>query len=260
MGRKIGLFVLGMALICCSGTLMAQETESPDPGGEGPSAEAGVDFNSAYLWRGLVFNDGWVAQPWLDLANLRVGRVPVEINLWSNFNHGDFGGTLPKNRFSEVDLTVSAELGAGFSAGFVQYIYVGQEGEDPEERTPGTGEVSLSWSKEGILAPTLTLFYDMEEVDGAFFLATLSHTFPLGDKASLELTGELGAASDAFARYYSGTKGGLHEYGATVRFNLQATDRLRLTATAGYAGSLDRDVLPTQATKFYAGWAIAFGF
>lgn len=256
--NKTGCFFFAVALVVGSLSPCAQEAEAES---EGPSATAQVDFNSAYTWRGLAYSDGWVAQPSIDLSGMTLGGIPVSVNVWSNFNFTDFDGTVKKNQFSEVDLTLTAELGAGFSLGFTQYALTSGATTDPEEESPGTGEFSLAWSKEWVITPEITLFYDVEEVDGAFLQCAFSHSFALGEKASLDLTGEFGVASDAFVQYYSGVEeGGFHQVNATVKYTYQPTDHFGFTAMVGYMDHLDVDVLPDQPVEFYGGFGLAYTF
>ena len=46
---------------------------------------AALDLNSAYMWRGLTFNDGLVAQPSIDVA----APHGIGINVWGNFDIDD---------------------------------------------------------------------------------------------------------------------------------------------------------------------------
>ena len=45
-------------------------------------ATAAIDVNSAYVWRGLTFNDGVVIQPSIDVA----AKNGLGINVWDNYN------------------------------------------------------------------------------------------------------------------------------------------------------------------------------
>jgi len=226
----------------------------------GPVVTASADFNSAYIWRGLTFNDGWVFQPAFDVSGLKIGSVPIGVNIWSNFNLDDFDGAVLKNQFSEVDITLSAELGAGFKAIYIEYIYTVGAYADPSISVPGTREIAVSWSKEMAFTPTFTLYYDMEEVDGAFLQLSLARSYDLSEKASLGLQVDVGVASDAFARYYGGDNGGFYQYQALAKLSYQATDRVRIYASAAYTNGFSHDILPKQPTDFYGGVGIAITF
>lgn len=245
-----------------SGDSKAQVTGDGASTEEGPAVDLTLDLNSAYVWRGITLNDGWVAQPSLNLEGLHIGPVPISLNVWSNFNHGDFDGTLKKDSFSEVDLTLSAELGAGFSVGFIQYIFMNTPpSEEDEPPSPGTGELSLSWTGPWeAITPTATLYYDVEEVDGAFFSVALSHSFELSEKTLLDLAVECGAASDAFAEYYTGSEGGLYHYAASLKLAYQATERFGLGLSVGYTDHFKESVLPGQPVGFFGGFSLVCSF
>ena len=65
-------------------------------------ATAALDINSAYVWRGQTFNDGVVLQPSIDVA----AENGLGINVWGNYDIGDYNNTLDEDEFSEIDLTV----------------------------------------------------------------------------------------------------------------------------------------------------------
>jgi hypothetical protein len=225
-----------------------------------PVLTASADLNSAYIWRGLTFNDGWILQPSIDIGGLKLGRVPIGVNIWSNFNLDDFDGSVRKNQFSEVDITLSAELGAGFEASYIEYIYTVGAYADAPIGVPGTREIALSWTKEMTFTPTVTLYCDIKEVGGAFLQLSLARAFDLSERTSLSLQADVGVASVAFARYYGGVEGGFYQYQALARLSYQATERVRIYASAAYANGFSHDILPKQPTDFYGGIGAAITF
>ena len=52
-------------------------------------ATAGLDLNSAYVWRGQTFNDGFVAQPSIDVAT----EIGIGVNVWGNLDIDDYNET-----------------------------------------------------------------------------------------------------------------------------------------------------------------------
>lgn len=226
----------------------------------GPVVEVSAEFHSAYIWRGLTFNDGPVIQPAVDISGIEIGGIPIGVNIWSNLNVDDFDGAVRENQFSEVDITLSAELGAGFTALFIEYIYAAGASADPSTGVPGTREIALSWSREMVFTPTFTLYYDIEEVDGAFLQFSLAREFALSPKTSVGVQADVGLASGAFARYNGGECGGLYQVQALAKLTYQATDRLSLYASAAYTDGFTHRSLPRQPTDFYGGFGIAFTF
>ena len=103
-------------------------------------ASAGADLASAYVWRGLTFNDGTVFQPWMDIA-----KGGFNCDVWVNYDIGDYDGTLNKAEYSEIDLTLSYSFNlkmVGLTAGIIEYTFPGGG--------PGTTEVFVDSSIEPI--------------------------------------------------------------------------------------------------------------
>ncbi|HMA84159.1 MAG TPA: hypothetical protein VKN73_00520, partial [Desulfosalsimonadaceae bacterium] len=50
------------------------------------------DVVSAYVWRGITFNDGLVVQPYVDVA----AGNGFAINVWGNYDIDDYDNTLLK--------------------------------------------------------------------------------------------------------------------------------------------------------------------
>src|SRR6056297_3554188 len=101
----------------------------------GAEAAAGADVASAYVWRGITFNDGLVVQPYVDVA----AGNGFAINVWGNYDIDDYDNTLDENEFSEVDLTLSYALPiepVDITIGHIEYLF--------PTGGSGTSEVFLS--------------------------------------------------------------------------------------------------------------------
>jgi hypothetical protein len=228
--------------------------------GSAQAAEAtvSVDFLSAYVWRGLTVNDTGVAQFALDAGGLAVGELPLGFNVWGNLDLGDADGALESGHVSEIDLTVTLGLPAGFSVGLVDYTFPAVF---EDAGLPATQEVFASWSKEMTVTPTLSLYYDFGAVDSFYGTVGLGWSRSLSEKVSLDLSAQGAFAGEEFAAFYGGgTKSGLHDYLLGVGLSCQATDTVGLGAQVSYAGSLDEDVLPGQDLGFFGGAGLALSF
>jgi hypothetical protein len=104
-------------------------------------------------------------------------------NIWANYDsdskidEGDGHG-----EFSETDLTLSYSFSVekwNFSAGYIYYAFTGVN---------DTQEVYLSTTYSTLLNPTLTLYYDYDEGNGAFVIAAISHSFQVFKGSSLKLS------------------------------------------------------------------------
>jgi hypothetical protein len=232
------------------------------PAPQGPQVTLAADVNSVYVWRGITFAKGGVVQPSIDVSGLKVGKVALGINVWSSFNLSEWDGQLQRGQFSEVDFTLTAVLPAGFKVGYVEYVFaVGGSTDFSAAPEPSTRELMVSWSREMAVTPTIGVYYDVEQIDDFFLLASLSRGVKMTEKANLSLTAELGWAGEKFAKYYGGTKGGPYHYNLFAKATYAATAKLGVSATAGYTAGCSADTLPKDVPGLhgpYAGVGLSF--
>ena len=169
--KGLRLFVLSVLLTCCVsvGTLYAEEIKT--------SGSASVDVMSNYVWRGQKLSNSWVVQPSVAITYGVFGA-----NLWANYDsdskidEGDGHG-----EFNETDLTLSYTRSMGkwtFGAGYIYYAL-----NDAND----TQEVYLSASYDTLLKPTLTAYYDFDEGNGAFIVASIGHSMEIVKGINLNL-------------------------------------------------------------------------
>lgn len=208
-------------------------------------ATAGADIASAYVWRGITFNDGMVAQPYVDVA-----AGDFAINVWGNYDIADYNGRLEENEFSEIDLTLSYALPVetvDITIGHIEYLF--------PNGGQGTSEVFVSAYVSPLKNFSLGMdaYYDYGEVDDYYLAATLAYTLSLDSSLELGARATAGLAGNDFS---PGSDSGLHEYTLAVNASYPVARNLDLTAVFAYTDSLDEDVLPDQDVDFYG----AFGF
>jgi len=197
-----------------------------------------------------------VTQPSLDVSGIKVGKLSLGVNVWSSFNLSSWDGQLQRGQFSEVDFTLTATLPAGFKVGYVEYVFaVGGATDFSAAPEPSTREVMVSWSRELAVTPTLSAYYDVEQIDDYFLLASLSRGLKMTAQANLNLTAELGLAGRKFAQYYGGSKGGLYHYNLVAKGSYAATPRLGLSATLGYTAGCSAQTLPRDVPGFHGVYA-----
>lgn len=223
---------------------------------------AGSDLASAYVWRGVTFNDEVVWQPYVDVAH----PSGIGFNVWGNMDLGDFGGTLEEGHFSEIDLTVSYALPLETdmfeaSVGLISYLFP-QLGADTS-----THEVYASLGIMPVDAVSLTgdLYYDFDEV-GDFYLAlgagldllALLEESPEGFGLGVSLG--IGFAGDEFATAYSGTDSGAFDWNFGVSGSYAITEAVEASAFLTYTDSADTDVLPDQQVDLFGGVGVSYAF
>lgn len=203
-------------------------------------ATLGVDVNSAYVFRGTTWNDGFVAQPYLEVSGL-----PIDIGVWGNFDIEDFGGNVAKREFSEVDFYASYTLpveGIESAIGYTEYTY-------PNIVQDADREVSLSLGLDTLLAPSLGFFYTVDGVAEEDFYADFSigHDVELTEDVSLNLGALIGYL------YPEEGKDGFNQYELSASLAWKF-----ITLGATYIGQVDDEVL-TDAVTLEDG-TLAYGY
>ncbi len=141
------------------------------------SGTASVDVLSNYVWRGQKLTNSWVIQPSVGITYGSFGAT-----LWANYDsdsqvdEGDGHG-----EFSETDMTLNYNFSLDKWNFGLGYIYYGFSGAND------TQEVYLSTSYNTLLNPILTVYYDYDEGNGAFVVASISHFFYVYKGSSLKL-------------------------------------------------------------------------
>lgn len=216
---------------------------------------AALDANSAYVWRGLTFNDGFVLQPSVDVA-----AGGFAFNVWGNFDVSDYDGAVNDGEFSEVDLTLSYtfDLGAvSMDIGVIEYLFPAG-GDSTTELFAGMGyELGAGFSLAA------TLYYDIDQVDDYYLTAGIDYAYTINDQISLGLGGLVSYAGEDFAAAYAGgTDSGFFSYTLSASLAYALTESLSAGATINYSDSLDSKVLPDDAvdTKVYGGLNLSYTF
>ena len=230
MKKMLGLGLAG--LLTWAGTAVAE-------------SEVGVGLDvaalSSYVWRGQTLNDKMVVQP-----SLTASKAGFAINTWANYNvDGAYDGD-----FSEVDLTASYSQAVGpvaLGAGLVQYTFPNQtlaveDGEDVAY--PGTVEVYASAGLPDVpLAPTLTVYRDVDEIDGTYGMVAVGHSFELAEKVSLSLSASLGAAdADYNAGYFGVDDAALNDLTVGAALPFAVLENLTVKPAISYVYLPDSDV------------------
>ena len=215
---KKGFMLVMSAVIMMIVVVSAEATET--------SASFSVDVLSNYVWRGQNLGDDGVVQPSLDVTSGNFG-----INYWSNQD-------METNEGNETDLTLSYsteidKLSLGFG-----YIYYALDGAED------TQEVYVSASYDMFMSPSITLYGDFDEGDGAFIVASIGHSIGINDKASLNLGASASANIDnkvmgtdssgkEFTDFYNG------EVSASVSYAVN--DKISIEPKVAYSFPLSSD-------------------
>lgn len=239
MKKMIGRMATGCAVV-----LMAASTAfSAD-------ATLNMDVNSAYVSRGVTYNDGLVLQPSLDVLKGGFG-----VNVWGNMDIDDYDGIMDSGEFSELDLTMTYSRAFDkltLTGGVIGYVYSAGGGDKTSAELYGSGSYALVDN----LSLGLAVYYDVDEFkDTCYSLASLAYTQPVGDKISVTGT----AAAGYMARASKYGESGFNEYKLSLKATYALTDTLGLGANINYTDAIDDDVLATDVNT-YGGVSVSCKF
>jgi hypothetical protein len=223
---RIGIIVMILILSASAVNLYAGEQKV--------SGSASIDMMSNYVWRGQKVSNSWVLQP-----SVGISYGAFCANIWANYDsdskidEGDDHG-----EFTETDLTLNYSYAIdkwNLAAGYIYYALDG---------TNDTQEIYLSASYDILLSPTLTFYYDYDEGQGAFIIASIGHSFDLAKDISLKLGASasfnienkiMGTDSEGneFSNFYNGE--------LTTSVSIPLTKALSVTPKAAYSFPLSND-------------------
>jgi len=198
-----------------------------------------ADFASAYVFRGVTFNDGAVFQPGIEVTEF---PLPEEIGsfvvgAWGNYDIDDYDGNLMSSEFSEIDLYASYTLPieiVDLSGGYTSYTY--------PNGGPADKEVSAAIGKAiaGFDLAAAAYFGIGGSIED-------SEYYEFGLEYGFALTEALGLSIGGTAAYLDpdGDTGvsGWHNATATAGISYALTENWGLSASVTYVGQLNDKVL-----------------
>ncbi len=217
---------------------------------------ASLPVASQYVWRGLQANPDPVLQP-----SLTVAGGGLSFNLWGNMDltgYGEKAGYGNRSgEFTELDLTLEYGLSLGplgLDAGVISYVFPGL--------AATTHEVYGKVSADVFANPSLAVFSDVDEIQGSYFLLSLSHSFALAglepfSGADLGLSCGYGSAS--YLRGYFGLdKAAPVDLLLTLGIPLDFGG-IALTPSLAYSYLLDAEIRELAETSGYFVAALSLG-
>lgn len=216
----------------------------------------GVDFYTAYVWRGITIQDTPVLQPWVDISGISFGKdVSLGVNVWGNFPLSDWkkDGQLRADggEFSEFDATLTLSLPKGFKAGYTEFTFP----TTAAIQYLGFREVFTGWTGSFGVDVSANVYYGVHEITSIYGSVSVGRAFALSPKLKLTVEGQAGACGKEFAQIYGGAdrKAGFSNYGFMAKLAFTPTEKITLGVNLGHVGSLDKSVLPAQPIKFLGG-------
>jgi hypothetical protein len=238
----------------------AEENENP------LSADAAVAFLSAYVSRGQVSNDRMVMQP-----EITVAKGGFSFYAWGNFNLTD--RVTEKEDFSEIDLALAYDFpveAVELQVGFYEYVYphtieeVETETEDGSTTQvrpyPGTREIYLSAGyPNDYVTPSLTIYYDIDEADGAYFYGALEREVAITEKLSLTPGFSSGYGTRNYNDFFFGVdENAWNDGNVYLNADYSLTEAISVGATLQYMWLWDSEI-EEGAEEFYLDKESLFG-
>ncbi|MGV1098046.1 hypothetical protein ACUUL3_01360 [Thiovibrio sp. JS02] len=188
-----GVVAVGLSVSAFAGMALAEE--------EKPSADLTVAALSQYVWRGFAFSkDSMVVQP-----SMTVGYQGFSANLWGNLDTDPYttDGANNPNNWTETDMTLAYDWAMGpvsFTGGYIYYALDGAE---------DTQEFFLSAALDTLLAPTLSVFRDTDNLAGWYVTLGVSHSVPLVNELTIDLGARISYLAADEASSYGEVVGGV---------------------------------------------------
>lgn len=222
-------------------------------------------LTSMYAWRGLTLVNRPVVQP-----EVSFGAGPVSLGLWANIEPVSYKGDRVLSALdgrsapgcTEVDpyVEVGRKLaGADVAFGAYGYLFTHAAGHETE---PNTAEVYGRASLPGPLPLTLSAFYDVHAVKGAYIEAALEHGAPAlpALQLALRVGASFGEDQGPESAYYD-RNGITHvETGASLPLSVSGF-QLRPSVTVDFGvDPATKLVAPdrSRAAKLFAGISVGW--
>lgn len=190
-----------------------------------------ADFNSKYVWRGQNLVDDWVLQPGFSAT-----MGGFTLGVWGNVDMTNENDEAWK--FTEVDyyFDFSGNLtdGIGYSIGYIYYDFPQAGGE--------TQEVYGGLSVDTFLSPSVTWYYDFDEVEGSYVAFGLGHSIEVSKDLALDVGLNLGwGDSDYNLAYWGVDDDGFNDLTLSVGLPIQLGS-WTLTPSVNYVNLIDSDI------------------
>jgi len=233
-------------------TWAAEESKPAEqvPAEDKVTGEVAASVLSAYIWRGQeLTRHSIVIQP-----SMTVGYRGFTANVWGNLDTNPYSAADEEyaSNFTETDVTLSYTHKFGIVSTGVGYIYYGLSA-----ATPGgpdlmdSQEVFVTMGLDTILAPTLTVYKEIDHYHQWYATLGISHTFALHEKVGLKLVAQASYLksedestypefdSDSLAT--DDKFNSLHDGMVSISLPVSVTDHITITPLLSYVFPLSDD-------------------
>ena len=230
---------------------------------EKPTGDFTTAVMSQYIWRGYELSrNSVVVQP-----SLTVGYKGFSANLWGNLDTTPYfagaGDTSYTSTMNETDFTLSYSKTIGLfnlGGGYIYYALAPLNKDFPKRAD--SQELFVTVGLNTLLAPTLTVYKEIDHYRQWYFLLGISHTFEFNKVLSLKLAATASYLSSTYAdaTLFSAGAGyggypkfdvnssptnekfnNFHDGNVTVSLPIKVTSYITLTPTLSYVFPLSDD-------------------
>jgi len=232
------------------------------------ASEITVDYVSAYVWRGQVLNSAAVIQPGMTVET----PVGLSLNAWGNMDatkKNEKGG-----KFNEIDLTanysvpVGEDMPVALDLGVINYTFPYLK-EDVDGGADETTEIYASLGFDVVTAPALTVYRDVDNVNGTYINFGLGHSLELTEVAALDLGASIGWADSSYNKAYFGDeadKAGFNDLNLSVGVSYAVTEEITMGVAGTYTRLMESKVRDAGEAAYgykdhyYGGLSMAYAF
>ncbi len=246
--KKI-MFLVGVVIAGTSSVMTAEETAAATPvalkkeaGDFGFAFDVALDFFSAYVWRGCVYNDRPVFQPGVTATYSTEDYGSFGAGLWSNFDLTERNRQVVAAGLNEIDYSLFYTIDIEsftLEVGHLWYTFPKANGSDYYSSTKEV-YASLAYNND-IVTPFVSLTYDYNLYDGFYGNVGLNKEFAMSDRFTLGTEVSLGAGDNDYMRYLGTDDAGLMDFNASVFASFALTDTVSLGAKLAWMSLIDGD-------------------
>ncbi|GAB6271512.1 MAG: hypothetical protein STSR0003_13560 [Smithella sp.] len=259
-----------LALMLTSMPMAARAAEEPQPAEKKQeeakvTGEIAASVLSAYIWRGQELSrDSVVIQP-----SATVNYRGFTANIWGNLDTDPYSVTGGENssNYTETDVTLSYTHKFGIVSAGAGYIYYGLAAAAPGgPDLLDSQEIFVSLGLGTILAPTLTVYKEVDHYHQWYATLGISHTFALHEKVGLKLAAQASyLKSDdetTYAEYDSDSLAttdkfnNFHDGVVSLSLPVAVTGNLTITPTVSYVFPLSDDAKYEMRARGLQGAAV----
>lgn len=273
-----------LMMMCACMLLSAGSVFAEEPAQDQVSGEVSATVLSAYIWRGQELSrHSVVIQP-----SATVSYKGFSANIWGNLDTKPYSPESEKyaGNYTETDVPLSYARQFGIvnaEAGYIYYALasLAPGGTDPQD----TQEIYISVGLDTLLAPTLTVYKDIDHYHQWYATLGISHTFEFHKRVSLELAAQVSYLKsedeeaypkfDANALATADKYNNFHDGTVSASLPISITDNISITPTLAYVFPLGDDakyemqgrglkgsLMPTDndSAFLYGGVVMSFSF